>query len=69
MSFGNQTAGSRVTLLVIIASFLTDKGWLELLAILAAACLDSCLFLWISWKVAGGRYDVLQPGKQTDHCG
>lgn len=55
-----------MTLLVIIASFLMDKGWLEFLAILAAAYLDSRLFLWISWKITGGRYDVLQPNKSAD---
>lgn len=56
-----------MTLVVFFASFLMDKGWLEFLAILAAAYLDSRLFLWISWKIAGGRYDVLQPNKPTDN--
>lgn len=57
-----------MTLLVTIASFFTDKGWLEFLAILFAACLDYRLFTWISWKVIGGRYEYLSnPNRPYDH--
>lgn len=55
-----------MTLIAIIACALSSMGWVALPLIFAAMYLDNRIFLWITWKIAGGRYDVLQPNKPAD---